>query len=685
MAKLLPILALALVILSSEACANSIILNTTLHAYLSTYIPNSTLQSASFYNMTLGKHTYAIMQLSSGANRFIVTNTTNHYSIMLNAANISVVLGQFLLAKYYPNQSTLNYLNTSMHSYQNHSASPINDCRVETGVDRFNCTIANECFSCRTIPICGTVITSLGGPGNSYSYAFINGIMNFSSQYSQLNASYISYFSTLSSLSVSNVASSIQALSSAVSTISSISTAMPQNPIFPSPPGTSYSSCGSYNAKNQPWYCVDIGICQYLNFNSILLSGIQSTVAQLMLSPLSSSGISSVSANSSSIANGYVSAVVSSAENKSFSTFLNASEPEYNSIVQKSQALLTEFNNSVLRTRLITLQDDFATILHSGVSQNMTKATATFAGAFSNASTAYIAAYAAFSPVYAIVQNNNYLLAVDQLSYAHVPASLAKIALEQQEIGAQIRSGLNSSQLSSVTSELKAVNSSLSSIVPFTLGSITKAFDSGTASLLLGGTASPNTKNFDAALCAAAISLVIGCLFILVFHMFVYSRMKNKHKIKLHRRARAAWHMLFIVLGILVVVWALVTYVTASNANVLLPVSGFTNAVQASNSVAIVLNSTNSGMKACASSVSASLDGLGKHAYMINLVNGTCSSASSGFSGACLGNVAGSMPVVLMSNGNSSIVYKGMYGHVLYASGAAASGSSCPLDVLFSK
>ena len=273
MAKLLPILALALVILSSEACANSIILNTTLHAYLSTYIPNSTLQSASFYNMTLGKHTYAIMQLSSGANRFIVTNTTNHYSVMLNAANISAVLSHFLLAKYYPNQSTLNYLNTSMRSYQNHSASPINDCRVETGVDRFNCTIANECFSCRTIPICGTVITSLGGPGNSYSYAFINGIMNFSSQYSQLNASYISYFSTLSSLSVSNVASSIQALSSAVSTISSISTAMPQNPIFPSPPGTSYSSCGSYVlywfSSGACWWAYELYTVQNLSIGAV--------------------------------------------------------------------------------------------------------------------------------------------------------------------------------------------------------------------------------------------------------------------------------------------------------------------------------------------------------------------------------------------------------------------------------
>ncbi len=689
MAKLLSVLALAIVILSSEACANSISLNTSLYGYLSTYIPNSTLHGASLYNLTLGRHTYAIMQLGSGANKFIVINTTKHYSVLLSAANISAVLGPFLLGRYYPNQSTLNYLDASMHSYLNQSSKPINDCLMETGLDRFTCTTDNECFSCRTIPSCGAVITSLGGPGNNHAYPFVNGIENFSSQYAQLNASYISYFSTLANISASNIGPSIQTLSSDVSMISGISTAMPQSPLFPIPTGvnlaTLYASCGSYTLANQPWYCVDIGLCQYPNFNSTLLSGVQAAVTQLKQSPLSSAGLSSVSANSSSIANGYVYAVVSSEENASFSAFLNATEPKYNSTVQKSQALLAMFGNSVLSSRLIALKSTFATIIRAGESQNISAANTMLANALSATNAAYSAVYAAFSPVYTIAQSNNYLLAVDQLSYAHIPAGLASIALEQQEINARIASGVNQSQLSSVLSELRSVSSSLSLMMPFTLGSVVKALDSGTASMLLGGASSLGAKNSGAALYSAAISLIIGCLLVLVFHMQVYSKLKSKHKIKFSRRAKKAWNALFIVFGILVVVYVLVTYLAAGSANKFLPVSGFINAVTASKSFAIVLNTTSSGVIACAGSVKASLSAMGKSVNVISIVNGTCSSTIPGFSGACLGNVAGSMPLVLMSNGNSSIVYRGMYGHVLYASGAAASGASCPLDTLFSK
>ena len=530
---------------------------------------------------------------------------------------------------------------------------------------------------------------SLGGPGSYSAAPFVNGIINFSSQYAILNNSYSSYFSTLSKLNQSNIGTSITSLSSAVSTIVGTSAAMPQNPIFPLPSsynlGSLYSTCTSYSSTNQPWYCVDIGFCQLLNFNITLMYGIQSTIAQLQASPLSSTGLSSATANSLLVSKSYVGAVISSKENASFRAFLNASEPQYNSIVQKSQALLGMFSNSSLSAALLALESTFNTVLTSGASQNITASNTLFANALSKANAAYAAAYSVFSPVYDLAQSNNYLIAVDQLSYVRMPASLARLALEQQEINARIDSGLNQSQLPAELQQMTSVSAGLSLLKPVTLGSMVKAFDGAIIGALLTGTAPISAKNSSAAMYAAAVSLVIGAVIVLLFYVLVYSRMKRNRKIRLHPRAKKAWRALFIVLGILVIVYAVATYSDASSANTLLPLSGFINAVASGKSVAIVLNNTDASMQACSGAVQSSLIGMNKTVYVISIRNGTCTSTNQSFSGACLGEVAGSMPVVLMSSGASGIAYKGLYGHVLYASGAAASGASCPLDAIFSK
>ena len=624
MARLFHALMLAVTLLSLEASAGSITLNASLHSYLSTYIPNATLGSASFYNLTLNHNTYVIMQLSTGANRFVVINTTGSYSVILNSSGISPLLNVFLIGKYYPNQSTLNYLNTSMHAYINQSKGPINDCLTETGLDQYTCTEDNACYSCQAIPICKSLMSHLGGPGSSSAAPFVNGIKNFSNQYISLNNSYNSYFSTLSSLSQSNIGASISSLSSEVSTISSTSTMMPQNPLFPLPSdynlASLFSTCTGYSPTNQPWYCVDLGFCQSLSFNSVLLYNIQSVVAQLQASPISSTGLASVSSNSSSIARRYVMAVVSREQNASFSAFINASEPEYNTIVLESQVLLSMFSNESLGTALHTLESTFNTVISTGPSQNMIASNALFANALSVAATAYSAAYSAFSPVYELAHKNNYLIAVAQLSYTHMPASLAKLALEQQAINAMINSGLNESQLSSVLQQMNVIGASLSTLRPFSLGSLVKSIDGSITNMLLAGAAPISSKNANAALYASAISLVIGGAILLLFYVFVYHRMKSKHKIKLHSRAKRAWRMLFIVFGIVVAAYALATYEAASGANTLLPVSGFVSAVKASKSLAIVLNTTESSALSCSGSIQASLSNMSKTVYVIGIV-----------------------------------------------------------------
>ncbi len=679
---------LALAVLPLAANASSIGLNASLYGYLSAYIPNATLQSASYFRTSLGGSAYVIMQLSNGTNRFIVINATRHYSAMMNAANISVVLEPFLADRYFPNQSTLGFLNTSMHAYESQGSAPVADCLTVTGASQYTCTLGNACFSCQAVPVCKGLIDNLGGPGSTNAKPLIGGIANLSQSSAQLDASYAAYFAALKALNTTNAGSAIQTLSDAVSTISSATSALEQNPLFPLPANFSismFSLCGSYSSANKPWYCTDIGFCADLSFNSTRLSSMQSAVAQLQRSPLSNSGLASISLDSSRIAAGYVIAVISAVQNDTFHAFLNATEPQYNATVAKSLALLSMFGNATLSASLQRLEASFNAVLSAGASQNLTAANITLSLALANASTAYTAAYSVFSPVYSLAQSNNYQLAVDELSYARIPSSLSRLALQQQSINAQISKGISTSQVQATLASLRAVSSGLGLFAPLTLGGVVKTIDSGLYAPLLSSSAPLSANNSAAALYAAAISAAIGAALLAVFYLRTYARLKAKHKLRLNKRAKKAWRVLFIGLAVALVAYVAVTYAAAGGANAFLPVSGFLGAVRASPGTAVVVNGTSQGMLDCAASVQASLHSLGKLAPVITLVNGACASTNSSYSGSCMGSVTASMPVVLLSAGNSSIAYRGLYGHVLYASGAAASGASCPLDVLFSK
>ena len=99
----------------------------------------------------------------------------------------------------------------------------------------------------------------------------------------------------------------------------------------------------------------------------------------------------------------------------------------------------------------------------------------------------------------------------------------------------------------------------------------------------------------------------------------------------------------------------------------------------------IAYNSTaNSSIVACASTLKSSLTALGKSVNTITLSNYTCAGSSDpALVGTnCLnGILSSSKPIIILSQGrNSSIIYKGLYGIALYATGSAAVGSSCMLN-----
>lgn len=665
-------------------------LNSSLSAYLLKYMSNSIVQSSLYFPANVGRNTYTVMQLG-GVNRFMVINTTQRYSVLMTAGNISAVLGPFLAGKYYPNQSTLNYLRTSMQSFQSQGAPSVRMCLTETGLDRQTCTLANSCFSCQTVPVCKNLLNNLGGPTTTSAIPLVNGIYNLSSEYQLLNSSYNGYFLLLSRINASNAASTVSQLYSAVSTIANMSVLMQQDTLFPVPSNMSSSLigvCPNYSGgPGTPWYCMALGFCGPLSFNSTLLSSIQSAILQLQQSPLTSAGLAMVSTNSSGIAQSYVGTVLTAAQNASFRAFLNLTYPQYNATVYKSQQLLGMFSNTLLSNSLQHLQATFSGMIAAGPGQNIVAVNAALANAIMAANTAYTSVYSTFSAAYSLAQTNTYQLAVDELSYVNVPPSLTALSLQQQSINAQMARGINSSQLPGVVSSLQSVGSGLMMFAPVTVASVVKSFDIGVYSLLLSSSASIGANNSSAALYSALISLVIGSVLLFAFYSTTYARLKRKGRLRLHSRAKRAWRALFVVLLLVLAAYVIETYAAANSGNSFLPVGGFLGAVRSSPVTAVMVNTTSSDALACAASVQASIRALGKLSPLITVSNATmlCTSANTTYIGACMGKAVSSIPVVMIGPGNSGIVYRGMYGTVLYASGAVASGSSCPLNILFSR
>ena len=67
-----------------------------LHSFLSTYLPNSTINSSTFYNLTVSGRPYSVMQIQPY--KFILINLSSPYSIVLNYSAAYPVFDSFLLS-----------------------------------------------------------------------------------------------------------------------------------------------------------------------------------------------------------------------------------------------------------------------------------------------------------------------------------------------------------------------------------------------------------------------------------------------------------------------------------------------------------------------------------------------------------------------------------------------------------
>ena len=685
----------------------------TARAFLSTYISNSVINSSVFSNFTYSNNNYSLIKLPSG--KYMLMNDTKGFSIVLNDSAAYAILHPYLVNKYYPNATLVSLLTSSMQSYRSQAQPPLADCLVETGLDVFSCTVANNCQSCLAVPNCGrrpdNPFSETGGATGPFGEA----IMNFSSHYNELNSSYNAYFSMLSRLNKSNIGGLLPALADEVANISSVSRSLPQNPLFPLPSNFSVgllASCSNYIPSQAPYYCVDFGYCEATSFNSTKLANIQTMLSSLSSLPLSNSSAKAFSSSAVSTADSYVQPVIVAKETALFDAFMNYSSPIYNSTLANATSLSSRISNSSLQGSIAAFEAVFSNIKSSGIEQNITSANASFASAVKNLSASYSKIEALYAPIKSEQFNNTVELLYDQLNYQVPPPSIASLSVQQQRINAEMQGQVNNSQLYRIKGMLDALHSNITQSSPISLPAFVKTFDGGfVSSLLYGSSSTIPSKESSAPLYTALFSFLIGVILIAVFYVLTYGRLNRKKKIRRSKKVIRAWIYLIVLLIVLDLVYASVTFAVAASANSFMPLSSFASALKSSNTVVLAItvpkanvsigstgipNLTSNSISVfgrptslsseCADSVLSNLTAAHKLVVSALVSNYSCaiSDMSGNLSGSeCYNKMLASndpMIIINQTGNSSSISYKGLYGTVLYASGEPAEGNSCYLS-----
>ena len=663
------------------------------YAFLDTYMQHSAINGSIYYNQTIGNNTYVAMLLPQGRNNFIIVNTSgNSYSFVLGNSTALAVLRPVVLLRYYPNSTTLGKLNAYMLSFQQTAEPPLADCIVETGLNTgLTCTIANSCQSCQVVPVCRKFIaatnnynasTSPTTPATPTNLAVVS-IANFSVAYSNLNSSYNSYFSLLSKINPDNAYQSFQLLQVSVKRLSNISTALPHNPLFPVPQGFSpsnFSTCTSYVTSKAPWYCNAVGYCRAASFNSTKLYLVSALLTNLVALPLSNTSITAISENAT--LRGF--SFLEPSLQQGLAAVIDANYGMYNATTVNATTLLSVYYNASLLSALTALQGTFTKLVSYDFHINASTYNSMLASQFSNLSLIYIPLNAQHNTLQAIATNNTALVLQRELEYQSEPASLASLAYSQQSINDLLVSGVNSSQYAAVYAQLKSVQSGLNAIgAPTSMPALIKRIDGGIVGGILAGSNAPVPSKLSAApLYVFLLTLAISIAVILAIYLGTYHRLKRRNRLRLHVAAKRAWVILFIVLFIVGVAFSYLTSAYAAQANAFLPIDGFTSQVASHNTLVIAFNTNaaaaNQSIRQCAATVNDTLSDLNKTVDAIVIQNYTCI----GSNPYCFDQLlASGQPVIVLSQSPaSSVTYKGMYGQTLYASGEAASGSSCYLN-----
>ena len=369
--------------------------------------------------------------------------------------------------------------------------------------------------------------------------------------------------------------------------------------------------------------------------------------------------------------------------------------PQYNATIAKANTLLVKYNNITLNASIHVLETEFAAIQKSGVNQSI-----------GVANTILMFAHSQLYPH--ILKRERIILAgVRHSAEQHRldnggPAELPAGAIEACGTGrppaghkrrAQLEGELqrhrfNNTRCAEYKARIRGVRSAAHNRVHDG-----ETLDGPFITAILGGSsATPPERIASAPIYATLASLIVGILVVLVIFVITYFQGDEEGQAEGRQGARPQrqWGITFAVLIILVAIYAYATYAYASNANSnFLPFNYFLNTLKSSPTAYIALNGSaanNLSIGSCVTTVQKYLASAGKSVQVVKLTNYSCVSGSNisilGLN--CYDNILNSAkPVVLITQSKEgSIVYKGLYGTVLYANGNIASGSSCVLGSL---
>lgn len=679
---------IALVLLAVFAANAHAAVPAKLSSFLSTYVTSSTINNATFTNATFNGDSYIIMQFSS--NYLVIQNASGTYSLVTNATTIDSVITPQLSTGHYPNATTLQMLNSSMQIAERYGYANFTDCLQETGlVNNQTCTLANDCFACKTVPVCSKVLNSVGGPDSTFGL----GIMNFSANAIILNQSYAEYYRLLANINSTNAGNTISALLTLTNNITRILNFINQNALFPPPATETYADCnGGLSPNQQPWYCSAVGFCSTIPVNSTALLNIRNELSTLQSGIPSATSIDAIAVNSSKLASSYAAAALTTKNGAAFTALIANYTSKINVIANSSNKLLLRYNNATLNASVATLQTEFTKIKNAGVNQSINTSSNTLKAYLTNTTRTYQNANATYNQVYILAQNNTAALLADQLSYQQIPAQLASLAQQQATINAKLNGRINSNGISTILPQLQTIKLDAALFgAPLTPGYIIKAIDAPFISAILGPSMTPSaTKIASAPAYAALESLIVGILILAIIFVIVYITIIKKGKFK-DKSVQRSWMIIFIVIIVLIIIYSYSTYVYAANATAFIPFNYFLNSVKSSGTVYIALNgaaATNASIAPCVTTLQTNFIKEQKVVQIVKLENYSCVSGSniSVLGIDCYDNLlAANKPVILISQSqSSSIIHKGLYGTVLYSNGTVNVGPSCALSTLFS-
>lgn len=649
------------------------------NSLLSEYgVPNSIISGLAPVNITHSGDAYVALY-RGGALYFLVNVTDNTYSFVLNSTSIYNVIKDHVVSDSLQ-RADFATIASQMHAYQKSSASQINDCLTETGIAQGSvCTLANYCYSCQEIPVCKRVLDATGGPSGVLG----KGIATFEIQYDQLNQSFNTFYAAVAALDTSNAQLELARMNGAFDNISSITQVMYQNSIFPPTeditPGV-IANCVYYiSSSSSPWYCTALGFCANLNYNYTKLDYIRALLNNLNALPLSDSQIRQIAANTSSTQNLYVGPILLRQKQALLARMLNASLPGYGLLVNSTGSLLSHVSNASLSGALVALRSSYANVLANYATANLVLANRTLSAQYATLAGLYGRVNATYSSLTGQAANNTEKLIELQMK-GGVSPDVANLAFDEFALnnGASA-SGLGS--LATLNSEAGAIAQKLSSYSTsvISLVELARALDRPFITLAASGLSYSSAVSLAPAL-GALLSLIIGAaVFVLIL---VYrSRLHRHRKVVLNERTKKNWRIIFAFLLVLIMLYALATYVLLSYASSSAPFGAVRGALDSSKRLVIAINGTPTTEEyACANSMRAALLAENRTATIATFTNGLCNAESlTGSIDSCMSVFADTgVPVVVLTETSApGISAYSLYGSRLDVSGPAWVMNDC--------